>query len=67
MGGPKNSKRRHKMRNLQVGLFIVGILAFLASALFIGQGTGDDLWRTGVAAMFTDLACAALWPTRNRT
>ncbi|MBP1678217.1 MAG: hypothetical protein H6Q29_128, partial [Bacteroidetes bacterium] len=28
------------MRNLQVGLFIVGIVAFLASALFIGQGTG---------------------------
>jgi hypothetical protein len=50
------------MRIVQVGIFTIGVLSFLASALFIGQETGDTLWRTGVAAMLTDFVCAKLWP-----
>ena len=55
------------MRNLQVAIFIVGVLAFFASAFFIGQGMGDTLWRVGIAAMLVDLAWAALWPAASRT
>ncbi len=54
------------MRNLQVAVFIVGVLSFLASALFVGQGMGDTLWRAGVAAMLTDLAWTAVWPATGR-
>jgi len=49
------------MRTLQVGIFAFGVLAFLASAVFIGKGMGDTLWRTGVAAMLIDLVCMKLW------
>ena len=50
------------MRNLQVGIFIFGTLAFLASAVFMGGWVGDTLWRAGVAAMLTVLALRAVWP-----
>lgn len=50
------------MRTLQVAVFVLGVGAFLASALFIGQGIGDTLWRTGVAAMLIDAVCTRLWP-----
>lgn len=43
------------MRILQLGIFAVGVLAFLAAAFFIGQGAGDTFWRVGVAAMLIDL------------
>jgi hypothetical protein len=49
------------MRTLQVVLFAFGVLAFLASAAFIGDDMGDTLWRTGVAAMLIDLVCIKLW------
>lgn len=51
------------MRTLQVAIFILGVVAFLASALFIGQGVGDTFWRTGVAVMLIDAVCTRLWPT----
>ena len=50
------------MRIVQVTLFLLGVLSFLAAALFIGQGMGDILWRAGLSAMLTDLVCTALWP-----
>jgi hypothetical protein len=55
------------MRSLQVAVFTVGALSFLASALFVGQGMGDTLWRAGVAAMLTDLAWTAVWPGAGRS
>ena len=55
------------MRNLQVAVFIVGALSFLASALFVGQGMGDTLWRAGVAAMLTDLTWTVIWPAKGRS
>jgi hypothetical protein len=50
------------MRNLQIAIFILGVLAFLGSAAFIGLGMGDTLWRTGVAAMLVDAIFTRLWP-----
>lgn len=54
------------MRSLQVALFVLGAASFLAAAFFIGQGMGDTLWRLGVAAMLTELACIRLWPSAKR-
>jgi hypothetical protein len=53
------------MRLLQVAIFIAGVVAFLGSAVFIGQGTGDTLWRTGVAAMLIDAIFMRLWPGKS--
>jgi len=50
------------MRTLQVGIFVLGIISFLAASVFIGQQMGDTLWRAGIAAMLTDLAFMRLWP-----
>ena len=50
------------MRTLQVGIFGLGVLAFLASLAIMGQPMGDTLWRTGIGAMLTDLVFARLWP-----
>jgi hypothetical protein len=50
------------MRVVQIVIFTIGVLSFLASVFFIGQGMGDTLWRAGVAAMLIVLACARLWP-----
>jgi hypothetical protein len=55
------------MRNLQVAIFILGVLAFLGSAVFVGQGTGDTLWRTGVAAMLVDAIFTRLWPGEKQS
>lgn len=55
------------MRNLRVAVFIVGVLSFLASVLFVGQGMGDTLWRAGVAAMLTAMAWTAVWPVTGRS
>lgn len=55
------------MRNLQVAIFILGILSFIAAAFFVGEPTGEDLWRVGVAAMLTAVAFTGLWPTTPRT
>jgi len=50
------------MRNLQVAIFVLGVLCFLAAVAFVGQDTGDTLWRAGVAAMLVDAVCTRLWP-----
>jgi hypothetical protein len=54
------------MRNLQFGIFVLGVVSFLASAFFVGQGMGDTLWRVGVAAMLVDLVCLRLWPAASK-
>jgi len=50
------------MRYLQVLVFIVGLAAFIAAIFFVGTGTGDTLWRTGVATLLLDVVCIMLWP-----
>jgi hypothetical protein len=55
------------MRTAQVVIFWLGVLAFVSSAFFIGQGMGDTLWRVGVAAMMTDFVCTRLWPAPRNT
>ena len=54
------------MRQIQVGIFLLGVLSFLASIFFVGQEMGDVLWRTGVAAMLTAIAFVQLWPSGKR-
>jgi hypothetical protein len=51
------------MRKLQFIAFVLGIVAFLASAGFIGQTMGDTLWRVGVAFMIGDIVWILLWPS----
>ena len=48
------------MRQLQIGVFALGVVSFLASAFFVGGEMGDVLWRTGVAAMLTDVVLMGL-------
>jgi len=55
------------MRVVQITLFALGVLALLGSIPFIGGGTGDTLWRAGVAIFLMDIACIMLWPTPPRS
>ena len=50
------------MRYLQILVFVVGLAAFMAAIFFIGTGTGDTLWRAGVAVLLLDVVCIMLWP-----
>lgn len=52
------------MRQLQVGIFFLAVVAFIAALFFIGSDTGGDLWRGGVAALLVDLVLMKLWPAR---
>lgn len=50
------------MRTLQIGIFILGALAFLAALAVAGTDLGDILWRAGIALMLVDLVVMKLWP-----
>ena len=50
------------MRYLQILVFVVGLAAFIAAIFFVGTGTGDTLWRAGVASLLLDVVCIMLWP-----
>lgn len=50
------------MGKIQIAVFIIGLVSFLAALVFIGQDMGDTLWRAGVAAMLVDIAAVRLWP-----
>jgi hypothetical protein len=50
------------MRYFQVSLFILALAAFVAALFFVGSGTGDTLWRAGIAALMLDIVCMMLWP-----
>jgi len=54
------------MRALQLVLFGLGVVSFLAALFFIGADEGDTLWRLGVAALLLDLVCIKLWPSSPR-
>jgi hypothetical protein len=51
------------MKTLQLVLFGIGALSFLAALFFIGSDDGDVLWRLGIAVLLLDLVCIKLWPT----
>ena len=50
------------MRYLQILVFVVGLAALIAAIFFVGTGTGDTLWRAGVAVLLLDVVCIMLWP-----
>jgi hypothetical protein len=55
------------MRIVQIVLFFIGLLSFVAAVFFVGEGTGDTLWRVGIAVILLDLACTRIWPSpQNR-
>ncbi len=51
------------MRVMQVGLFVLAVLAFLGALLAVGSELGDILWRVGVAVLLLDLVAMKLWPS----
>jgi hypothetical protein len=53
------------MRRFQIIAFLLGIVAFLASACFTGKMIGDTLWKVGVAIMIGDIVWILLWPSRK--
>lgn len=50
------------MRTLEIGLFALGVVAFLAAAVVAGSVLGDIFWRAGVALLLIDLVAMKLWP-----
>ena len=52
------------MRILQTFLLILGAACFLTAHAYVGDDTGDVLWRGGVAVLMMDKACLMLWPRR---
>ena len=54
------------MKNLQLPLFAVAVVSFVAALFFIGNDMGDTLWRAGMAILFVDTVSLMLWPTRVR-
>ncbi|MFQ5506309.1 MAG: hypothetical protein ACE5F1_16190 [Planctomycetota bacterium] len=50
------------MRKLQLIVFGIGIVAYLAAAANAGSELDNILWKTGIAAMATDVAMLLLWP-----
>jgi hypothetical protein len=54
------------MRIVQILIFVFGVLSFLASVFFVGQGMGDTMWRAGVAAMLVDLVFVRIWPASKK-
>ena len=53
------------MRLLQVVVFVGAVAALLAALFFVGSGTGDALWRAGIAALLADVVGIQLWPARR--
>ena len=63
--------RRHRwygkeliMRKLQIGAFLLGLIAFVTSAFFAGSTLGDIFWRAGLAIVLSDIVLIMLWPAR---
>ena len=54
------------MRQIQITIFVIGLISFIAALFFIGQEMGDTLWRIGVAGMVTDIALMKLFPPKQR-
>jgi len=50
------------MRSLQILLFFLGLIAFIAAIFFIGSADGDTLWRAGIAVILLDAVFIRLWP-----
>jgi hypothetical protein len=54
------------MRYLQIAGFVLGLIAFLVSAAFIGNPNGDTFWKTGVGFMLSVITLNLLWPTKKK-
>jgi len=54
------------VRKIQIILFWLGALSFIAAAFCTGTVAGDALWRAGMAVLLGDLVCMKLWPSPAR-
>ena len=54
------------MRLFQIIVFGLGAASLIAATGFIGNDTGDVLWRAGIAILLFDVVCLLLWPTAKR-
>ncbi len=53
------------LRRLQIALFLLGAISFLAAIFFTGKQTGEDLWKAGVAFLLGDIALILLCPRKS--
>ena len=53
------------MRRFQLILFFLAAATLIAALIFMGTGTGDVLWRIGIAALLGDIVCIMLWPSSS--
>ncbi len=53
------------MRKLQMILFVLGIVALIASAFGIGRDFGETLYNAGMAMLLADVVCIQLWPSEK--
>ena len=54
------------MRRVQIVLFALGMASLIGALFFIGENTGEDLWKAGIALMLVDVVCIQLWPSTRR-
>jgi hypothetical protein len=54
------------MRYVQITVFVLALAALVAATFFIGEDTGDTMWRIGVAVLLIDVVCIMLWPRSPR-
>ena len=55
------------MRNLQIVLFVIAILSFIISLIYVGSVTGDILWRAGIAILLVDVVFIMLWSDKTKS
>jgi hypothetical protein len=53
------------LRQFQIAVFAMGVLSFLAAAVFWSDFVGDVCWRVGMALMLGNVVCILLWPSRD--
>jgi hypothetical protein len=52
------------MRSTQIILFFIAIIVFIISLFFIGDITGDIMWRAGMAILLLDVVFIMLWQNK---
>jgi hypothetical protein len=50
------------VRNVQIALLCLAIVAFVTALFFAGSVAGDVLWRVGIAVLLVDVVAIMLWP-----
>lgn len=54
------------MRYLQIVILAIAVIGFIVAVFFAGSGTGDIMWRAGIAILLLDVVCIMLWPEKAK-